>query len=111
METVESWRKSSYSGNGGADCVEVGQRAGRVLVRDTRDRAGALLAVGADAWRRFAATVRESGRALQPAPTAPRHPPGWRGVHGFPPPGILVIITGGGDHEPGIGGSGFPRRF
>ena len=36
------WRKSSYSGNGGTDCVEVGARAeaDRVLVRDTKDRGG-----------------------------------------------------------------------
>lgn len=58
-----TWRKSTYSGGNGGNCVEVGQAAGRVLVRDTRDRAGAVLAVGADAWRRFAATVRESGQA------------------------------------------------
>jgi hypothetical protein len=40
------WRKSSYSGNGGADCVEVGAHAqdGRVLVRDTTDRQGPVLA-------------------------------------------------------------------
>jgi len=58
-----TWRKATYSGSNGGNCVEVGQAAGRVLVRDTKDRAGAVLAVGADAWRRFAATVRESGRA------------------------------------------------
>ena len=31
-----SWRKSSHSGNGGGNCVEVGGQALRVLVRDTR---------------------------------------------------------------------------
>lgn len=30
------WRKSSYSGNGGGDCVEVADQASRVLVRDTK---------------------------------------------------------------------------
>jgi hypothetical protein len=58
-----TWRKSTYSGGNGGNCVEVGQQVGRVLVRDTKDRTGAVLAVGADVWRRFAATVRESGRA------------------------------------------------
>jgi len=58
-----TWRKSTYSGGNGGDCVEVGQTAGLVLVRDTKDRAGAVLAVGADEWRRFAATVRDSGQA------------------------------------------------
>lgn len=75
----EIWRKASYS-NGSGDCVEVGQQAGRVLVRDTKDRAGAVLAIGADAWRQFAATVREARRALEPAPHASRHPLGWRDV-------------------------------
>ena len=35
---VGSWRKSSYSGNNGGDCVEVGHRETGVLVRDTKDR-------------------------------------------------------------------------
>ena len=66
MEGTDSpvtWRKSTFSGGNGGDCVEVAGSAGLVLVRDTKDRAGAVLAVSADAWRRFAATVRESGRA------------------------------------------------
>lgn len=66
MEGTDSpvtWRKSTYSGGNGSDCVEVGQSADAVLVRDTKDRAGAVLAVSADAWRRFAAVVRESGQA------------------------------------------------
>lgn len=59
----QDWRKSSYSGNGGGNCVEIGYDTGRVLVRDTKDRAGTVLAVSADAWRRFAVTVKEPGRA------------------------------------------------
>jgi len=31
---------------------------GRVLVRDTQDRAGAVLEFGPDAWREFAANVK-----------------------------------------------------
>ena len=58
-----TWRKSTYSGANGGNCVEVGQAADRVLVRDSKDEAGAVLAVGADAWRRFAATARQSGQA------------------------------------------------
>ena len=30
-----SWRKSSFSGNNGGNCVEAGSIPGRVLVRDT----------------------------------------------------------------------------
>jgi Domain of unknown function (DUF397) len=35
------WRKSSYSGDNGGECVEVAT-AGAVLVRDTADRGGNL---------------------------------------------------------------------
>jgi hypothetical protein len=41
MERVDDlrWRKESFSGNGGASCVEVGQaRDGMILVRDTKNR-------------------------------------------------------------------------
>jgi Domain of unknown function (DUF397) len=47
------WRTSSHSGANGA-CVEVALNAGaQVLVRDTRDRVGPVLAFRPDAWRRF----------------------------------------------------------
>ena len=36
------WRKSSYSGNGGGNCVELAA-GGRVLVRDSQDRSGPAL--------------------------------------------------------------------
>ena len=56
-----NWRKSSYSGNNGGDCVEAGSTPGRVLVRDTKDRAGAVLAFAPKAWREFAAKVKRAG--------------------------------------------------
>jgi hypothetical protein len=59
-ESGMNWRKASYSsGNGGA-CVEVATRSatGRVLVRDTTDRQGPVLAVSADAWARFTADLK-----------------------------------------------------
>jgi hypothetical protein len=52
-----TWRKSSYSGSNGGECVEVAA-AGAVLVRDTADRSGPLLMFTADAWRAFTATIR-----------------------------------------------------
>jgi hypothetical protein len=63
MEPIDNatWRKASYSGTNGGGCVEAGipDTADRVvLVRDTTDRAGAVLAVSADAWRRFTDTLR-----------------------------------------------------
>jgi hypothetical protein len=52
-----AWRTSSYSNNGG-ECVEVAS-AGRAMgIRDTKDRAGAVLLVSAETWRRFAASVK-----------------------------------------------------
>jgi hypothetical protein len=53
------WRTSSYSGNGGGNCVEVAA-GGRVLVRDSQDRAGTVLRFPPSAWRRFADRVKRS---------------------------------------------------
>jgi len=54
-----AWRKSSYSGNGGADCVEAGAAPRAVLVRDTKDReSGTVLRITARDWTRFTASVR-----------------------------------------------------
>lgn len=47
-----TWRTSSYSGVNG-NCVEVAPAAGTVLVRDTNDRAGPILAVPTPAWHAF----------------------------------------------------------
>jgi hypothetical protein len=52
---LNPWRKSTYSG-GSENCVEVA--TGDVVgVRDTKDRAGGQLAVGAEQWSAFLATV------------------------------------------------------
>jgi hypothetical protein len=54
-----AWRKSSYSGKGGANCVETGAAPGVVLVRDTKDRgSGPVLRVTPADWRRFTASVK-----------------------------------------------------
>ena len=52
-----NWRKSSYSGSNGGECVEVAS-TGSVLVRDTADRSGPVLTFTADAWRAFTTTIR-----------------------------------------------------
>jgi hypothetical protein len=52
-----NWRKSSYSGSNGGECVEVAT-AGAVLVRDTADHGGPVLAFTADAWRTFTTTIK-----------------------------------------------------
>jgi uncharacterized protein DUF397 len=51
------WRKSSYSGSGGGECVEVGAGTS-VFVRDSRDHAGAVLSFTADAWSAFVGSIR-----------------------------------------------------
>ena len=78
MDTVDSaaWRKSSYSGTSGGDCVEIATwrkstRSGTngdcvevagaarvVLVRDTKDRDSGALAFSTDAWAAFTASLK-----------------------------------------------------
>jgi hypothetical protein len=56
---VATWRKASYSANNGTNCVEAGvAERGRVLVRDTANRDGAVLDVPAAAWERFTSSLR-----------------------------------------------------
>ncbi len=52
------WRASSYTGNGGGNCVEVGDAARVILVRDTKDRSGPVLRFSPAAWCRFAGQVK-----------------------------------------------------
>ena len=53
------WQKSSYSGNGGGDCVEVALNlAGVVAVRDSKDPNGPVLMFDAEAWQKFISHVR-----------------------------------------------------
>jgi Domain of unknown function (DUF397) len=61
MEAIDDlcWRKSSYSGNGGGNCVEVASLAdGMIGVRDSKDPEGPVLAFTAAEWRAFVAGVR-----------------------------------------------------
>jgi len=53
------WRKSSYSANGGTQCVEAGQVPGAILVRDTaQDGSGPVLRLAPAAWTRLTRAVR-----------------------------------------------------
>ena len=56
-DTDMNWRKSSYSSNGGATCVEVNSTDG-VLVRDTTNRDGGTLAFSAKTWQTFVAGLK-----------------------------------------------------
>lgn len=55
---VGAWRKSSHSNGGSANCLEASRALPGVLVRDTTNRAGAVLTVPAAAWRALLTEVR-----------------------------------------------------
>jgi hypothetical protein len=53
------WRKSSYSGSNGGNCIEVANNVpGVVAVRDSKDPDGPVLAFAPDEWRAFTAAIK-----------------------------------------------------
>jgi hypothetical protein len=52
------WRKSSFSGSGGSNCVEVTGAGQVIAVRDSKDALGPVLVFGQHAWRQFAANLK-----------------------------------------------------
>ncbi|MFE5213142.1 MULTISPECIES: DUF397 domain-containing protein [unclassified Streptomyces] len=51
-----NWRKSSYSGDQGGDCVEVAELAvATVAVRDSKNPAGPILTIAPATFTRFIA--------------------------------------------------------
>jgi hypothetical protein len=53
------WRKSSYSGNGGGDCLEVATGLpGVVAVRDSKNPDGPVLSFSPNEWLRFISRLR-----------------------------------------------------
>ena len=57
------WRKASYSGQGGASCVEVASK-GTVLVRDTKQRhlsdsERTVVPFSSSAWSEFTARLKK----------------------------------------------------
>jgi hypothetical protein len=53
-----SWRRSSHSGSGGGDCVEVAEAPTCVRVRDSKAPARAVLAFPREEWAAFTAFAR-----------------------------------------------------
>ena len=51
------WRTSSYTGGQG-NCVEVADAARMVMIRDTKDRTGTVLAIPASAWKQFTSALK-----------------------------------------------------
>jgi Domain of unknown function (DUF397) len=60
MEILEwRWRKSSYSGSGGSNCVEVAPNLPEVVaVRDSKDPDGPVLTVSRAEWASFITSLR-----------------------------------------------------
>jgi hypothetical protein len=66
VEVAEVWRKSSYSAGNGGDCVEVAAALpAAIAVRDSKDPDGPKLIFTPEAWATFATTLRTGG--LNPA--------------------------------------------
>ena len=55
-----AWRKSSYSGGGGGDCVEVAGLPHTVAIRDSKRPEGAALIVSSAAFAAFVAATRRA---------------------------------------------------
>ncbi|WP_049655483.1 DUF397 domain-containing protein [Kitasatospora sp. MY 5-36] len=59
MRADLAWRKSSYSGGEGGDCIEVASGLlDSIPVRDSKDPHGPALAFTAEAWQSFVAGVQ-----------------------------------------------------
>ncbi|MFJ2089759.1 DUF397 domain-containing protein [Streptomyces sp. NPDC087901] len=55
MSTELAWFKSSYSGSGGDNCIEIALHTQAVHVRDSKDTARRPFTVSATAWSDFTA--------------------------------------------------------
>jgi hypothetical protein len=59
------WRKSSYSGSSGGQCVEVAANLpGIVAVRDSKNPAGPALVLTPQQWAEFVSGAREGEFSL-----------------------------------------------
>lgn len=58
-QTERGWRKSSKSASG--NCVEIKEAGSRVLMRDSKDRSGLVLAFDLDTFRAFVADLKDGG--------------------------------------------------
>jgi hypothetical protein len=63
MWVSTSWRKSSYSDQGGSDCVEVAFAEREAAVRDSKNSAGPVLVLPTGTWLRFVGDIAGPDRA------------------------------------------------
>lgn len=54
---VINFRKSTYSGNGGGNCVECGT-TDAVFVRDSKDKKGPYLEISPKTWQSFMSRIQ-----------------------------------------------------
>ncbi|GAA2307180.1 DUF397 domain-containing protein [Streptomyces violaceusniger] len=60
--STAAWHRSSYSSNGGGECVEVADNLpGIVPVRDSKDPDGPVLIFPNGSWSAFIATLKTDG--------------------------------------------------
>jgi Domain of unknown function (DUF397) len=66
MEAIAlRWQKSSHSGNGGGNCVEVARNLPHVVaVRDSKDPHGPVLALTPAMWRDLIADLKAARHAF-----------------------------------------------
>ena len=66
MEHIDGyrWRKSSYSGSNGGNCIEVQAAPDTIKIRDSKDADGPKLAFGHQAWAAFAARMKTDARIV-----------------------------------------------
>lgn len=55
-----AWRKSSYSGGGGGNCVEIADSPGTTAVRDTQNRELGHLSYPSAEWNRLVLTLKNA---------------------------------------------------
>jgi Domain of unknown function (DUF397) len=61
MESI-TWRKSSHSGNGGADCVELARTStGDIATRDSKAPNDGMLRFNPEAFRTFLTDIKRGG--------------------------------------------------
>jgi hypothetical protein len=61
MESM-TWRKSSHSGNGGLDCIELARTStGDIAARDSKAPNDGMLRFNAQIFRAFLADIKRSG--------------------------------------------------
>jgi hypothetical protein len=54
------WRRSTYTGSNGGNCVEVADNLpGVIAVRDSKDRSGPVLTFAPTQWKIFTTGVRD----------------------------------------------------